>query len=162
MEDVFDTFWTVDDVHSGGGGKALFFTGSIFPHELVKASFPVPLVCLVNTLRLIFTNRYTNPPPSIDSVGASRRAAVKREWERYHEDQTTAKAELSTSDAVIQTFEESLAMEGWGDENAPQDRLERVSKTESALDLAGKRKRAQSLVIPKTGRKFNNPAGTEG
>lgn len=162
MEAVFDAFQTVDDVHSGGEGKKLFFVGDMFPPELITASFPAPLGCLVNQLRLIFKNRYTNPPPSIHSVSASCRAEVQKEWDRYYQVQERAKAKLSTSDAVIQTFEECLAMEGWGDENAPQDRLGRVSKTEKALELVNKRKRAQSLVTPTNSKKFKKATGTGG
>lgn len=123
IKDIFDALRTIDNVLSGGAGKQSFFAGRILPPDVVTASFPAPLACLINQLRLTFKNRHATPPPSIDSVRASRRDATQREWDRYYQDRETAREELLTSDTVIQMFEECLEMEGWDEEEAPDDRL---------------------------------------
>ncbi|EIM81444.1 uncharacterized protein STEHIDRAFT_171813 [Stereum hirsutum FP-91666 SS1] len=160
MQDVFDNFVTVDDVHSGGAGKHRFFLGDRLS-GVVAASFPEPLACLVGHLRNIFVNIYTRrPEPIRDSARPRERMLGQRSWDRYHEDQKLAETYLSTSDTVIETFKECLAMGGWGDEEAPKDRLERMPKTAGALELAYNRKRACSFATPTSNKKFKKDMGT--
>lgn len=141
MQDVFDNFVTIDDVHSAGAGKHRFFLGDRLS-AVVAASFPEPLACLVGHLRNIFVNIYTRrPEPIRDSARPRERMLGQGSWDRYDEDQKLAETYLSASDTVIEAFKECLAMDGWGDEEAPKDRLERMPKTARALELASSNKK---------------------